>query len=100
MKVNKWISAILAIVLGGGVHKFYSHKIGLGILYALFSWTGIPGLIGFIEGVLVLLKTPYETNEIIVQHSPNILMYLRRASGRMRLAFYPCPFNISKGRFS
>ncbi|WP_342588987.1 MULTISPECIES: hypothetical protein [Staphylococcus] len=36
------------------------------MLYALFSWTGIPSLIGFIEGVLVLLKTPYETNEIIV----------------------------------
>ncbi|WP_425353443.1 hypothetical protein [Staphylococcus coagulans] len=36
------------------------------MLYALFSWTGIPGLIGIIEGVLVLLKTPYETNEIIV----------------------------------
>ncbi|AKS67977.1 TM2 domain-containing protein [Staphylococcus coagulans] len=67
MKVNKWISAILAIVLRGlGVHKFYSHKIELSILYALFSWTGIPGLIGIIEGVLVLLKTPYETNEIIV----------------------------------
>ncbi|WP_338126373.1 TM2 domain-containing protein [Staphylococcus auricularis] len=44
---------------GLGVHKFYSHKIELSILYALFSWTGIPGLIGIIEGVLVLLKTPY-----------------------------------------
>ncbi|MBT2815208.1 TM2 domain-containing protein [Staphylococcus coagulans] len=67
MKVNKWIYAVLAIVLGDlGVHKFYSHKIGLGILYVLFSWTGIPGVIGIIEGILVLLKTPNETNEIIV----------------------------------
>ncbi|MFP4922095.1 TM2 domain-containing protein [Staphylococcus coagulans] len=67
MKVNKWIYAVLAIVLGGlGVHKFYSHKIGLGILYVLFSWTGIPGVIGIIEGILVLLKTPNETNEITV----------------------------------
>lgn len=52
---SKVAAGILAIVLGGiGVHKFYLGKIGMGILYLLFFWTGIPALIGFIEGIIYL----------------------------------------------
>lgn len=57
MKVNKIIYSALAFFLGSlGIHKFYVNKKGLGILYLLFCWTGIPGVIGMIEGILAFLK--------------------------------------------
>lgn len=52
---SKITAGVLAILLGGiGVHKFYLGKIGQGILYVLFCWTGIPALIGLIEGIIYL----------------------------------------------
>lgn len=52
---NRVTAALLAIFLGGiGVHKFYLGKIGLGILYLLFSWTWIPLIVGIIEGIYYL----------------------------------------------
>ena len=52
---NKTVAGILAILLGGiGVHKFYLGRIGQGILYLAFCWTGIPAIIGFIEGIIYL----------------------------------------------
>ena len=51
-------AGILAIFLGAfGVHKFYMGKIGMGILYLLFCWTAIPGIIGFIEGIIYLCES-------------------------------------------
>lgn len=58
-------AGVLAILLGSlGIHKFYLGKIGQGIIYILFSWTGIPGLLGLIEGILYLVKTDEEFNKI------------------------------------
>ena len=37
-----------------GIHKFYLGKIGMGILYLLFCWTGIPAIVGLIEGIIYL----------------------------------------------
>ena len=52
---SKIAAGILGILLGGiGVHKFYLGKIGMGILYLCFCWTGIPACIGFIEGIVYL----------------------------------------------
>lgn len=52
---SKIAAGILGIVLGGiGAHKFYLGKIGMGILYLVFCWTGIPALVGFIEGIIYL----------------------------------------------
>ncbi len=52
---SKIAAGVLAILLGGiGVHKFYLGKIGMGILYVVFCWTGIPALIGLIEGIMYL----------------------------------------------
>jgi TM2 domain-containing membrane protein YozV len=44
------VGVLLALFLGSfGLHRFYLRQTGLGILYACFFWTGIPGLIGFFE---------------------------------------------------
>jgi len=54
-------AGIFALLLGGlGAHKFYLGKVGQGVLYLLFFWTLIPGIIGFIEGILYLTKTDEE----------------------------------------
>ena len=55
---SKVVAGILALLLGGlGIHKFYLGKIGMGILYLLFCWTGIPAIIGFIEGLIYLCSS-------------------------------------------
>lgn len=55
---SKVAAGIFALVLGGlGIHKFYMGKIGQGILYLLFCWTGIPAFIGLIEGIIYLTES-------------------------------------------
>ena len=55
---DRIVAALLAIFLGNfGVHKFYLGHIGVGIVYALFCWTSIPGVLGVIEGILYLMKS-------------------------------------------
>jgi len=55
---NKIVAALLALFLGGlGIHKFYLGKGGMGVLYLVFFWTIIPAIVGFIEGILLLLMS-------------------------------------------
>ncbi len=52
---SKVAAGVLAILLGGiGVHKFYLGKVGMGILYLCFCWTGIPAVLGLVEGIMYL----------------------------------------------
>lgn len=65
--VNKWIYVLLAFFLGGiGAHKFYSGRIGSGICYLLFCWTGIPVIIAFIEFIIALCSRPDLNGNILV----------------------------------
>lgn len=58
LKRNKIVAALLAIFLGDlGIHMFYLGKPGWGIIYLLFSWTGIPLILGIIQGVSYLLMS-------------------------------------------
>ena len=55
---DKLAAALLAIFLGGlGLHKFYLGRNGWGFIYLIFCWTGIPAVIGFIEGILFLFQS-------------------------------------------
>lgn len=54
---SKLAAALLAIFLGSfGIHKFYLGRVGWGIVYLLLCWTAIPGIVGFVEGILLLLQ--------------------------------------------
>lgn len=54
-KKNRVVAGVLAILLGDlGIHKFYLGKSTVGLLYLAFCWTGIPAVVGLIEGVLYL----------------------------------------------
>ena len=48
-------AGLLAILLGDfGVHHFYTGQTLRGVLDILFCWTGIPAIIGLIEGIVWL----------------------------------------------
>src|ERR1700744_2193245 len=45
------IGFLLALFLGDfGIHHLYLRRNTAGILYLIFFWTGIPAILGFIEG--------------------------------------------------
>ena len=48
-------AGLFAILLGGiGVHHFYTGQTLRGVLDILFCWTGIPAIIGLVEGIVWL----------------------------------------------
>ena len=49
---SRGTAGVLALLLGCfGVHRFYQGRWKSGILFLLFFWTGIPGVLGLMEGV-------------------------------------------------
>ncbi len=54
------VGVLLAVFLGNfGLHHFYLRRTGLGVLYLLFSWTGIPAILGFIEAFFMPRPSPH-----------------------------------------
>lgn len=57
-------AGVLALLLGGlGAHKFYQGNVKLGVIYLCFFWTGIPALLGLVEGILILVADEREYEE-------------------------------------
>ncbi|QLG62600.1 TM2 domain-containing protein [Halorarum salinum] len=60
-EVDKLAAALIALFLGGlGIHKFYLGDNKMGVLYLCFFWTGIPAVLGIIEGIIYLTKSDEE----------------------------------------
>lgn len=54
---SKVAFVLLALFLGGlGIHRMYLGDWGLGILYLLFCWTGIPMVIAIFEAIVIGLR--------------------------------------------
>ena len=57
-KVESTPYALLALFIGGlGIHKFYAGYNNKGILYLVFFWTGVPGIIAFFTGINALMNS-------------------------------------------
>ena len=55
---NRILAAIVAIFLGWlGIHHFYLGQTFKGVLSIVFSWTYIPGIIGIVSGIRLLLMS-------------------------------------------
>lgn len=63
-KVSKVALVLITFFLGGiGAHKFYTRQYLLGVLYLLFFWTGIPGIVAFIEFIIYLFTSEERLQE-------------------------------------
>ena len=76
-KKSAVVALLLTIFLGGiGAHKFYLGKPVLGILYLVFCWTFIPGIVALVEAFTVagavrdMNKISADELMIIVEGSP------------------------------
>ena len=59
--INKVALLLITFFLGGfGGHKFYQKKYLAGVLYLLFFWTYIPGLIALVEFFIYAFKSEPE----------------------------------------
>ena len=68
---DKLAAALLAIFLGGlGIHKFYLGMKWWGLFYLLFCWTGIPAIVGFIEGIIYLFQSEEKFNQ---KYNPDLI---------------------------
>lgn len=60
---NKGVAVIICFFAGGfGLHKFYLGQNFAGILYLLFCWTLIPGLLSFFELFMLIFMSEGEFN--------------------------------------
>ncbi len=63
------INFSISVFLGGlGIHKFYLNDTSAGILYLCFSWTGIPEIVGILEGIIYLTTSDEEFHERYVKY--------------------------------
>ncbi len=54
VKKNPTTAVLLALFLGGiGIHKFYLGQTVIGVIYLIFCWTMIPGIIAFFEAFVI-----------------------------------------------
>jgi TM2 domain-containing membrane protein YozV/transcription elongation factor Elf1 len=62
--VSKVALLLITFFLGGiGAHKFYQKKYLAGVLYLLFCWTYIPGLIALVEFIIYACKSEEELQQ-------------------------------------
>jgi TM2 domain-containing membrane protein YozV len=94
---DKTVAALLAFFLGYfGVHRFYLGHTGSGILRFFFCWTFIPAILGFFEGVGLLLmdqrRFDRKYNDHLLPSEAVQVVYLPSAHGA---AAAPAPAKLS-----
>ncbi len=60
-KKSRVTAAVLAFLLGGlGIHRFYLGQTMKAILYLVFCWTFIPGIIAFVDFIVWIIQSDEE----------------------------------------
>ncbi len=71
MKKNRTLAGILAIFLGTiGIHHFYMGNVKKGLVYLVLFWTGIPTILGFLDGAAYLVEEGEEPDRKPAKKSP------------------------------
>lgn len=99
---NRSTATALALFLGGlGVHKFYLNRPGWGLLYAIFCWTFIPLVIGFIEALIYIFMSDQEFQESYSnQHKIEPEKKAEKIDNcETILKCYKCNFSVSESEF-
>jgi TM2 domain-containing membrane protein YozV len=66
-KKSRIIALLLVLFLGGlGIHKFYLGQNLKGVLYIVFSITGIPVILAMIDAIKFLIWDDYKFNEYVI----------------------------------
>jgi len=69
---KKEVAALLSILLGDfGIGHFYTGQTTRGILDIVFCWTGIPAIIGLIEGIIWFFDTDEEWAARVAEWNSN-----------------------------
>ena len=69
---KKEVAALLSILLGDfGIGHFYTGQTTRGILDIVFFWTGIPAIIGLIEGIIWFFDTDEEWAARVAEWNSN-----------------------------
>ena len=62
---NRFVALIFALFLGSfGLHKLYLGHVLAGIMYLIFSWTGIPTILSFIDVIILATMDDRKFNGI------------------------------------
>ena len=65
---NQVAAGVLSILLGDiGVGHFYTGQTLRGVLDILFCWTGVPAIIGLVEGIIWLCDSEEEWSERVAK---------------------------------
>ena len=66
-KKDPTTALLLCLILGGiGAHEFYLNNVNKGVIYLVFCWTLIPGLIALIQ-LFTIQKRVKDENDAIAQ---------------------------------
>ena len=69
---NQVAAGVLSILLGDiGVGHFYTGQTLRGVLDILFCWTGVPAIIGLVEGIIWLCDSEEAWSERVAKWNSN-----------------------------
>lgn len=78
VRKNRTTALLLTLLLGGiGAHRYYMGQIGLGLLYTLFSWTFIPGIVALIELVLIQRRIDHYNEQMAQEVAVKVRLLTR-----------------------
>src|SRR5215470_14824275 len=86
------VGVLLALFLGTfGAHHFYLRRPGLGILYIVFCWTGIPTIISIVECFFMPSRVRQFNLALATYFASQVAASTPAASPTPALPTRPCP---------